>query len=101
MLKLDIARAFDSVSWPFLLDTLRHLGFGRRWCEWVCILLGTASTRVLINGSPGSPIIHRCGFRQGDPLSPMFFVMVIDNLNTLFCRAVADGVLQRLTTRHM
>ena len=30
MLKLDIARAFDSVSWAFLLDTLRHLGFGRR-----------------------------------------------------------------------
>ena len=30
MLKLDIARAFDSVSWAFLLETLRHLGFGRR-----------------------------------------------------------------------
>ncbi|XP_073355284.1 uncharacterized protein [Aegilops tauschii subsp. strangulata] len=63
MLKLDIARAFDAVSWAFLLETLRHLGFGHRWCEWICILLGTANTRVLSNGVPGPPIQHRCGLR--------------------------------------
>uniref|UniRef100_A0A8R7R958 Reverse transcriptase domain-containing protein n=1 Tax=Triticum urartu TaxID=4572 RepID=A0A8R7R958_TRIUA len=39
LLKLDIARAFDSVAWPFLLDTVRHLGFGNGWCEWISILL--------------------------------------------------------------
>jgi hypothetical protein len=29
LLKLDISKAFDSISWPFLLDMLQHLGFGR------------------------------------------------------------------------
>ncbi|XP_073357774.1 uncharacterized protein [Aegilops tauschii subsp. strangulata] len=33
LLKLDIAKAFDTVSWPFLLQTLRHLGFGHRCSE--------------------------------------------------------------------
>lgn len=33
LLKLDIARAFDFVSWPFLLETLQHLGFGAKWRE--------------------------------------------------------------------
>jgi hypothetical protein len=44
MLKLDIARGFDSVSWGFLLEILHKLGFGPRFRELVSILLSTAST---------------------------------------------------------
>lgn len=61
LLKIDIARAFDSVSWPFLIDVMRHLGFNRRWINWTTILLSISSTRVLINGSLGPPIVHGCG----------------------------------------
>ena len=69
LLKLDIVRAFDSVSWPLLLKTLQHLGFGQRWHDWISILLSTASTRVLINGGMRPPIGHACGLQQGDPIS--------------------------------
>nr|XP_020191500.1 uncharacterized protein LOC109777266 [Aegilops tauschii subsp. strangulata] len=91
LLKLDIARAFDSVSWPFLLEVLQHLGFGPRWRNWISILLSTASTKVLINGLPGPPIRHYKGLRQGDPVSPMLFVIVINVLNRLFQRAHLPG----------
>ncbi|XP_073360376.1 uncharacterized protein [Aegilops tauschii subsp. strangulata] len=63
LLELDIARAFDSVSWPFLLETLQHLGFGQRWRDWISILLATASTRVMLNGHPVPPIDHACDLR--------------------------------------
>jgi retron-type reverse transcriptase len=63
MLKLDIARAFDSVSWSFLLEILRKLGFGPRFRELVSILLPTGSSRVLLNDEPGPPIWHRRGLR--------------------------------------
>jgi hypothetical protein len=63
MLKLDIARAFDSVSWGFLLEILRKLGFGPRFRELVSILLPTGSSRVLLNDEPGPPIWHRRGLR--------------------------------------
>jgi hypothetical protein len=64
MLKLDIARAFDSVSWGFLVEVLRKLGFGPRFRELVSILLSTSSTRVLLNGEPATtppPPGHRRG----------------------------------------
>jgi Ni/Fe-hydrogenase subunit HybB-like protein len=31
LLKVDIAKAFDSVNWSFLLEILQHMGFPRRW----------------------------------------------------------------------
>jgi hypothetical protein len=58
LVKIDIAKAFDSVAWPFLLDVLRHIGFPRRWTNWISILLSTASTKVLMNGRPGQRIAH-------------------------------------------
>jgi len=96
MLKLDIAKAFDSVSWGFLFQVLRKAGLGPRFCELVAILLSTASTRVVLNGEPGPPIWHRRGLRQGDPLSPTLFVLMMNTLSRVLSRAVEWGVLWRL-----
>jgi hypothetical protein len=69
-LKLDIKKAFDSVHWAFLLEILRHLGFGQVWCNLILNLLWTSSTQVLVNGVPGQPIKLKRGLRQGDPVFP-------------------------------
>ena len=73
LLKVDIAKAFDTVNWSFLLSLLQHLGFSRRWLDWISLILSSASTRVILNGSPGRRICHARGLRQGDPLSPLLF----------------------------
>ena len=57
--KLDVSKAFDSVAWSFLLEVFRHLGFGTSWCNLVSNFLGTASTRVVLNGQPSKKIIHK------------------------------------------
>jgi len=54
-----------------------------RWRDWLSAMLGMASTKVLVNGSPGRRIAHARGLRQGDPISPMLFVIVMEMLNSL------------------
>jgi hypothetical protein len=64
LLKVDIAKAFDSVNWSFLLDLLSHTGFTRHWINWVSILLSTASTKILLNSQPGHRICHAPGHHR-------------------------------------
>jgi hypothetical protein len=57
-IKLDIAKAFDTVNWSYLLEILTYLGFGACWREWISALWGTTSYCFMINGEPGRRIIH-------------------------------------------
>jgi hypothetical protein len=49
---------------------------------------------VLLNGVPGKTFHCRRGVRQGDPLSPLLFVLAADLLQTLLNRAKNLGLLQ-------
>jgi len=59
-------------------------------------MLSSASTKVILNGSPGRRICHARGLRQGDPLSPLLFVLVMEVLNSLINLAVQKELMTRL-----
>jgi hypothetical protein len=99
LLKIDLAKAFDTVAWPFLLEVMEHAGFPLRWRDWISALLGTASTKVLLNGRPGNRIRHARGLRQGDSLSPLLFVLVMEVLNAIIAEADSRGVFVPLPSR--
>lgn len=101
LLELDIMKAFDSVSWVFLLEVLAHLGFGSRWRNLTASLLSTSSMRVLLNGRSGEYMNHRRGLRQSDPLSTMFFILVMDVLSSLIDKAESSGLLKLLAMRNI
>jgi hypothetical protein len=88
LIKLDLTRAFDSISWAFLFEVLRGLGFGHIFLKWISIILSSASTRVTVNGVPGNRIKHVKGLRQGDPISPMLFNCGMEALTVLITRAI-------------
>ena len=98
-IKLDISKAFDSVSWAYLLEVLAILGFGARWINWIAALLASSSSRVLMNGKPGRRITHLRGLRQGDPLSPMLFILAIDPFQRIIERVIQSGILSQIVPR--
>ena len=88
--KLDIEKAYDSISWEFLYKVLDKMGFGSRWLSWMKWCISTASFSVIINGAPVGFFQSSRGLRQGDPLSPYLFVIGMEVLSCLINRAV-DG----------
>jgi hypothetical protein len=98
-IKLDISKAFDSIGWSYLLEVLENLGFSLKWRDWIAALLGSASSKILINGQPTKEIKHERGLRQGDPLSPMLFILAIDPLQRIIETAVSRGILNPVLPR--
>lgn len=99
LLKLDISKAFDSVRWDYLIDLLQRRGFTTRWTNWITNLLISSTSRALLNGCPGIPIKHGRGLRQGDPLSPLLFILAIDPFHHLLEKATNLGLLSTLRGR--
>ena len=69
------------------------MGFSNRWKNWISFILSTASTKIILNGSLGRRICHARGLRQGDPLSPLLFVLAMEALNALIKNAETKGTL--------
>ncbi|GJZ21181.1 RNA-directed DNA polymerase, eukaryota [Tanacetum coccineum] len=92
--KVDFAKAYDSVRWDYLLDVLEAFGFGGNWCNWIRGTFSFAKASILVNGSPTSEFPFYCGLKQGDPLSPYLFILVMESLHLSFTRAINEGVFK-------
>lgn len=94
LLKIDIRKAYDSVQWDFLEEMMLALKFPRKFVEWIMACVTTTSFFVTINGNGGSLFQGKQGLRQGDPMSPMLFVICMEYLSRLLKYAGAQDNYQ-------
>ncbi|XP_026419867.1 uncharacterized protein LOC113315832 [Papaver somniferum] len=82
--KIDFEKAFDPVSWDFVVEMLERMGFGILWMKWIQGCITDTPLSVLVNGSANAKFTTGKGMTQGDPLSPFLFLIVSEALNVFF-----------------
>ena len=90
--KLDIEKAYDHVNREALLNLLRRMGFGVRWCRWIRTCISTVQFSVSFNGSPAHFFGSSRGLRQGDPLSPLLFLVMMEVFSKMMKRVEGAGL---------
>lgn len=79
-LSLDIKKAFDSISWQYLHYTLQKWGFGPNFTNWIFALYNKPKAYVKYAGYKSDSFNIERGTRQGCPLSPLLFALLIEPL---------------------
>jgi retron-type reverse transcriptase len=94
ILKLDFEKAFDTVEHNTIIRMLQELGFPDKWVSSTKEILSTTQSSILLNGVPGKNFHCKRGVRQGDPLSPLLFVLAAELLQHVLNKAADRELLK-------
>nr|GEV10331.1 RNA-directed DNA polymerase, eukaryota, reverse transcriptase zinc-binding domain protein [Tanacetum cinerariifolium] len=65
---------------------------GQKWCSWIRGSLMSSMASILVNGSPTSEFQFYRGLKEGDPLAPYLFILVMESLHLSFSRVIEAGI---------
>ncbi|GKC40667.1 RNA-directed DNA polymerase, eukaryota [Tanacetum coccineum] len=89
LLKDDVVAAVTHTFDTFIIPK----GVNSKWRRWIKMCLHSTRASVLVNGSPSSEFLIKCGLRQGDPLSPFLFIIVMEGLHLALEDVVSSGLI--------
>lgn len=84
ILKNDLVKAYDRVDWTMLRLILLQVGVPYSIVKWIMDCVSSENCVVLVNGNASDFFCGGRGLRQGFPLSPLLFLLLIEGLIRLF-----------------
>nr|GEU61973.1 RNA-directed DNA polymerase, eukaryota, reverse transcriptase zinc-binding domain protein [Tanacetum cinerariifolium] len=90
-LKINIAKAYDTVNWRFLEKIPMSFGFHKRMMEWIMTCVSSASFTIRINRERHGFFRSMRGLRQWDSISPYLFTLVMEVFSLILARKVERG----------
>ena len=82
IISIDAEKAFDKILHPFLIKTLHKMGIEGTYLNIVKAIYDKLTENIILNGEKLKAFPLRSGTRQGCPLSPVLFNIVLEVLAT-------------------
>ena len=79
---IDAEKAFDKFQHPFMIKTLQNMGIEGIYLNRVKTIYDKSTANIILNGEKLKAFPLRSGTRQGCPLSPLLFNIVLEVLAT-------------------
>lgn len=83
VVKLDMAKAYDHVEWPYLQGIMLRLGFSENFVATMIRCVTSVSFSVRVNGQLSTPFFPTRGIPQGDLISPYLFLLCSEGLSCM------------------
>jgi hypothetical protein len=77
IISIDAEKAFDKIQYHFIIKALRKLGM---YLNIVKAIYDKPTDNIIFNGENLKPFTLKSGMRQGCPLSPLLFNIVLEFL---------------------
>ena len=81
IISIDAEKAFDKIQQPFMLKILNKLGIDGMYLKIIKAIYDKSTANILLNGEKLEAFPLKSGNRQGCPLSPLLFNIVLEVLS--------------------
>ena len=80
IISIDAEKAFDKIQHPFMIKTPQKMGIEGIYLNIVKAIYDKPTANIILNGEKLKAFPLRSGTRQGCPLSPVFFKIILEVL---------------------
>ena len=82
IISIDAEKAFDKIQLPFMIKTLQRAGIEGTYLNIIKAIYDKPTANIILNGENLKALLPKSGTRQGCPLSPLLFNIVLEVLAT-------------------